>query len=312
MRHVPTFLVSLLLASPAVAQSYDWSRAAPLPTARSEMRAVTVDGRVYVPGGLGRSGALGVFEVYDPAGDAWRALPDLPEPVHHAGVAAADGSIFVAGGYLDLRFRPDHAALYAFDIASERWERRADMPDARAGHALVALDGILYVVGGVGRSAQQVLRYDVSEDRWLEPAADLPAPREHLDAVALDGQLWAIGGRWRDGNVATVDIYDPENDGWRSAPDLPTARSGLAAAVVAGRIHVVGGEALDSGRTFVEHEIYDPRSGTWLRSDEMLPGRHGLAAAAVDDRFYVIGGATRAGAGTFVSLSGLNAVWGPQ
>ena len=304
---------SALVAGGASAQpAGDWSRAAPLPTARSEMRAVAWDGRIYVPGGLGRLGSLGTFEVYDPARDAWRALPDLPEPVHHAGVGAADGRIFVSGGYRDLRFRPDHAALYAFDVAAERWQRLADMPAARAGHAVVALDGILYVVGGVGPSAHRVLRYDVRADRWLAAAADLPSPREHLDAVALDGRIWAVGGRWRDGNVGTVEVYDPQADAWEPGPALPTPRSGLAAAVVDGRIHVIGGEELSGGRTFEAHEIYDPSAASWIRSEEMIPGRHGLAAASVAGRMYVVGGATRAGAGTFVSLSALNAVWGPR
>lgn len=306
------FVTVALLAGAASAQPADWSRAAPLPTARSEMRAAVWGGRIYVPGGLGRFGSLGAFEVYDPAADAWRTLPELPVPVHHAGVAAAEGRIFVAGGYRDLTFRPDHAALFAFDVAVERWHRLADLPAARAGHALVALDGTLYVIGGVGPSAQRVLRYDLATGRWRAPAADLPTPREHLDAVVLDGRIWAIGGRWRSGNLATVEVYDPAADVWTSAPDLPTPRSGLAAAVVDGRVHVVGGEALDSSRTFAAHEVYDPALERWERRDEMIPGRHGLAAASADGALYVIGGATRAGAGTFVSLSALTARWGPR
>ena len=306
------FLLAAVSIGAVWAQSASWSRGALLPTARSEMRAAAWDDRIYVPGGLGRFGSLGAFESYDPTADAWRVLPDLPVPVHHAGVAAVDGRVFVAGGYRDLTFRPDHAALFAFDVARERWERLPDLPAARAGHALVAVGEVLYVIGGVGPSAQRVLRFDLTTGRWLPPAADLPTPREHLDAVVLDGRIWAIGGRWRSGNLATVEVYDPATDAWAPAPPLPTPRSGLAAAVVDGRIHVVGGEALDSSRTFEAHEVYDPSLERWARWEAMIPGRHGLAAASVDGALYVIGGATRAGAGTFSSLSALNARWGSR
>jgi N-acetylneuraminic acid mutarotase len=273
------------------------------------MRAAVLDGAVIVPGGLGPDRTLGVVEAYRPADGAWRTLPPLPEPLHHAGVAAADGRLFVSGGYRDLRFVPV-TDLWAYDPDDRAWRRLADLPEPRAGHALVAVDGALYVVGGIGRRSQAVWRYDIAAGRWTRPAADIPTVREHLAAVVLDGRIWAIGGRWPErGNLGTVEVYDPATDRWTSAPPLPTPRSGLTAAVLDGRIHVVGGEALSGGRTFEQHEVFDPRTGVWRSEAPLVPARHGLASAVADGRWYVIGGATRAGGGTFGSLTDRVSVW---
>jgi Kelch motif protein len=46
-----------------------WTRAAPMPTARSEIAAAALDGRIYVAGGLTALGTSNVFESYDPAED---------------------------------------------------------------------------------------------------------------------------------------------------------------------------------------------------------------------------------------------------
>jgi len=286
-----------------------WTSAAPMPTARSELQAAVVNGVAYLPGGLGPDRALETFEAYDPERDRWHSLPPLPRPVHHAGVTAAEGRVFVTGGYADLSFVPGVLA-WAYDPSLRTWTRLPDLPAPRAGHGLVALDGVLHVVGGIGRTSQAVWRFDLETERWIEPGPPIPTVREHLAAVAADGRIWAIGGRWPgEGDFGTVETYDPATGRWEAAASLPTARSGLTAAVRAGRIHVLGGEALRGDRTFVEHEVYDPAVGAWRRASPLEPGRHGLASAVVNGRLYVIGGATRAGSATFGSLTGAVSVW---
>ncbi len=94
------------VASPRAAEG-PWSRGAAMPTARSEIAATVLDGRIYVAGGIGRLGTTGAFEVYEPATDGWRALAPLPVPLHHLAMAAAGGRIYVTGGYDDIFFTPD-------------------------------------------------------------------------------------------------------------------------------------------------------------------------------------------------------------
>jgi N-acetylneuraminic acid mutarotase len=204
------------------------------------MPAAVLDGKVYVPGGLGSLGrTLDAFEVYDPAIDSWDSLAPLPLGVHHAGIAAAAGRVYLMGGYTDLSFSTDNAQVWAYDPDDDTWERVGDMPSPRAAHALVSLEDRIYVVGGLGPEAQALWCYDPVANLWDVDLAPMPTAREHLTAVTTGGLIYVIAGRWAgQGNLGTLEIYDPETNAWRQGVDLPTARSGLTAAVVDGRIHV--------------------------------------------------------------------------
>ncbi|MFQ6019006.1 MAG: Kelch repeat-containing protein, partial [Kiloniellaceae bacterium] len=130
-----------------------WTAAAAMPTARSELAAAALDGRIYVAGGLATFGGTKVFEVYDPAADRWDRLAQLPRSLHHFGMAAARGRIYLTGGYSGLSFSADSAEAWAYDPAGDDWTRLPDMPAPRAAHGMVNLGDKLYVVGGVGPHA---------------------------------------------------------------------------------------------------------------------------------------------------------------
>ena len=57
-----------------------WANGVRMPTPRSEMPAVEIDGLIYVPGGFGGDDVL---EAYEPAGDRWLRLADMPDRRHH-------------------------------------------------------------------------------------------------------------------------------------------------------------------------------------------------------------------------------------
>ncbi len=303
------YLASALLLlgmplAPAVASGQGWSVGATMPTCRSELGSAVLDGWVYVGGGLALSGSLSDFQRYRPLLDRWERRAPLPDPLHHFGMAAAAGAVYLTGGYDSLRMRPRIRATWRYDPAAARWERMADMPGPRAAHAMVQLDGLLFVVGGVGPGSADLWIYDPTRDRWGTAGPPLPTPREHLAAVALGGKLFVIGGRWPgQGNLATVEIFDPRTESWETAATLPTPRGGLTAAAVAGRIHVTGGEAFDPGRTFGQHEVYDPASGRWETHDPLPVARHGLTSTAVGGSWLVIGGGEEAGMRTLLTAS---------
>jgi N-acetylneuraminic acid mutarotase len=305
----------LLGAGAALAGDAGWHAAAPLPTARSELAATTLDGRLYAGGGIAQFGTTRAFQVYDPVADSWRNLAPLPEARHHLAMAALDGRIYVSGGYATLPFFDSNAEsqLWAYDPKLDSWRALAAMPSPRAAHAMAALDGQLYVTGGVGIDSGAVLRYDPATGRWDRSVAPLKTLREHLAAAVLDGKLYVIGGRWRgSGNSAALEIYDPGANAWRRGPDMPTRRGGLTAAAVKGRIHVTGGEDLNSGETFAEHEVYDPATDRWTSAAPLPVARHGLASGVINDRWHVVGGGEGAGAMTFLTLSDQLDVFVPE
>ena len=146
-------------ASPAYAQQQagTWSMAVPLPTARSEMKAATVDGKIYLIGGAwdedpvlneGTHYDAGFTTEYDPQSDSWRELSRAPEGLTHQALAVLDGKIYVAGGFAGTRHTLSSAGVYAYDIASDQWRTLAPFSQAQGGGVLAAVDGKIHAIGG--------------------------------------------------------------------------------------------------------------------------------------------------------------------
>jgi hypothetical protein len=237
----------------------------------------------------------------------------MPAPLHHLGMAALGGRIYVTGGYDEEDFNVDVDAAWAYDPAANSWSAVADMPSPRAAHASVAMGGLLYVVGGVGDNSTQLWTYDPATNTWDASRAPLPTAREHLTAAEVGGKLLVIAGRWfPSGNLATVEEYDPATDTWTTRASLPTARSGLTSATLDGRVHVTGGEDLGTSDTFPQHEVYDPAAGSWATFPPLPTSRHGIPSAVLGGRWYVFGGGLLAGNQTYSSLTNIVEVWVPD
>jgi N-acetylneuraminic acid mutarotase len=78
-----------------------WTFRAPLPTPRSGVSAVYIDGKIVVFGGEATGRVFGTNEAYDPKTDTWEALAPMPIPRHglHGATAAVIGNmVHVPGG----------------------------------------------------------------------------------------------------------------------------------------------------------------------------------------------------------------------
>src|SRR5688572_14435964 len=94
-----------------------WQIRAAMPSARTEVAAVELGGKIYVMGGYDKGGQL--VEEYDPARDSWRQRAPLPKPLHHVGAAAANGKIYLLGGYIS-GLGPVNT-VYEYDPAADQW-----------------------------------------------------------------------------------------------------------------------------------------------------------------------------------------------
>lgn len=268
-----------------------WRLAAQMPTARSEMPAVEIEGVIYVPGGFGGERVL---EAYDPASDTWAELARLPEGRHHLMATGFQGRLYLFGGGTGLSFNPKDSA-WVYDPADDSWSDLPVMPEPRFAGAAVSLKNAVYIIGGTGGSGATLV-FHVDENRWSQ----LPAPettREHTAAVAFLGEIWSLAGRWQGvGELARVEILNPQSGEWRSASPLSVPRGGFAAAVVQGLIIVAGGEVIMTRQAVASVEIFDPAIGTWAAGPNLPYAVHGLGAAAWQGSFYLMGGSDRAGA----------------
>jgi len=98
-----------------------------MPSARTEVAAAEVGGKIYVMGGYEKNSNL--VEEYDPATDSWRGRAPLPKPLHHIGAAALGGKIFVLGGYISGVGPVD--TVYEYDPAKDQNNQKNDADRAR-------------------------------------------------------------------------------------------------------------------------------------------------------------------------------------
>ena len=264
-----------------------WSILAPVPTARSEVAAVKLNGKLYVLGGFGLGATAN--EEYDPITNAWRQRASIPQPVNHAAAVALGGKIYLIGGF-DGRFRPVNS-VWVYDPEVDAWTRRADLPTPRGALGAVVVDGTIYAIGGRGTDGDltDTDEYDPIADVW-RPRAPMPSPRDHLALAVADGRIYAVAGRLGTfaRNLDVAEEYDPKTDVWRERAALPTSRSGIAGGTVDGKVYVFGGEAVEG--TFDATEWYDPSNDTWSTALPMPTARHGLGAVSLGNRIYVLAG----------------------
>lgn len=285
-----------------------WRTMAPMPDIRTEVSVVSDGAHLYLLGGFGiEAGAvtapLAVYR-YDPDGDSWAHLTDLPAGVNHAGLAYVDGALYVLGGHRAVSFDPtDRVMIY--DLAAGAWRDGAPMPTPRGAAAVAIVDGQIHVIGGETPSGVTGVHevYDPRADSWTTAAA-MPTPREHISAAAIGGAIVVLGGRnGATSTMTTNEIYDSATDSWRSGAPVPTGRSGTAAVALGGWAYFFGGEQFDSViGTFDAAERYDPAGDRWEALPPLPTARHGLGAGAIGGDIYVISGGPQAG----FAFSGIN------
>lgn len=286
---------------------------------RTEAGGTALAGRFYLVGGIGGfAETLTSFEAFDPRTDAWEDLPPYPRPVNHPGVVAADGRVWVAGGFgpLGLRLRgfmfarwDPMADVRSFDPATRTWEDAPPLPEPRGAGGVAVADGAIWYVGGIdaGRGlASSLFRFDLARRTW-ETRAAMPTPRDHLRLEAVGAQLFAISGRRDDlrHNLAECERYDIATDTWTRVADVPFARGGFGSAVLDGAIWTFGGEEVWTCSSAVER--YDPRADRWERAGTLPEPRHGICAAVIGGRIHLVSG----GLSPRVSVSDVHRVFEP-
>ncbi len=286
-----------------------WSMAAPLPVARSEMKAATVDGMIYLIGGAWdevtepervTNHTTGFTTEYDPLTDRWRERARSPEGLTHQAVAVLDGKIYVVGGFASSQHTLSSAGVYSYDPATDHWQTLAPLSGPQGGGVLAAVDGMLHAIGGRVMGDETFGTHSVynpATNSW-HSAAPLPTARDHAGVFVVDGKIHLIGGRLgpNPSNIDLHDIYDPATDSWTSAAPMPTPRSSSAFVEYRGMLFYAGGECRDR-TTYDEVEAYDTSGDRWLTFPALPVPRHAFTAAVAADKLFFFGGSTRCGGG---------------
>jgi len=169
-----------------------WTDLAMMHFARGGHALVAAQGRLFAIGGNTARGNVAAVESYDPATNAWSAVPALPSPRNHVSGFVVGGSVCVAGG----RY-PTTARVDCLDVAHATWSPLPDLPRATSGAGAVTfLGGAVVIAGGqnAGETAivDQFTRYTPGK-AWSTGETML-VPRHGFELAIFGGRAWACGG----------------------------------------------------------------------------------------------------------------------
>lgn len=276
-----------------------WSSSASAPSVRADAAVASVDGKVYVFGGLRDSSLVPKtksIDVYDPSSNKWRsAVGETPVAFSHVATAVDGDDVYFAGGVIGNGKKRIESSknVWRYDVSDNTWNEMPELPSSRAAGSMVLLDGKLHFLGGSGGDPERALTshfvLDLSSpsDGW-STAASMPGGRKRFGAAVAGGKIFVIGGHTgEDDRKLRSDVWawDPDQDDWSTKASLPKSRSHMPQSVLAdpwGGILVVGGKT-NSASASKDVLRYDPEHDRWITLRSLPSGRNSALAVLVDD-----------------------------
>ncbi|MGD1838545.1 MAG: Kelch repeat-containing protein [Nitrososphaeraceae archaeon] len=273
-----------------------WRERTNMPTARGYVKAIELNGKIYVMGGWDGNKTIKTVEQYDPVTDRWTTKENMTTVRSAYGAVAVDDKIYVFGGRKDNNVFI--STVEEYNTITDTWTTKADMPIATSDLMVAEFNGKIYLFGGYTESSNlsTVYEYDPQMDTWTSKT-NMPTARYGGEAQVVDGKIYVIGGRiitdftsrkYKD--FGTVEEYDPVSDKWSTKTNMPTARCAGASAVLNDNIYFVGGY---NGDTFSKVEKYNVDTDTWTSEKSLLASKYYIGAAVLNGRIYVLGGYNR-------------------
>ena len=196
-----------------------------LATPRMAAAVGSVGGRIYVIGGVSRSGAVSNVSECDPLAGLCSEKAPLAAAVIGASVADVAGLLYVTGG-VDSHYVLDHLIVYTPLING--WASKRPLPTPRWNHMSAATGGQVYVFGGIAGTgaARRVLgdvwAYQPEGDQWEDLGA-MPGPVQAAAVAVVNGKVYLIGGRTETQPTATASAastavyeFDAATRSWRT------------------------------------------------------------------------------------------------
>jgi len=176
-----------------------WTSKSPMPTPRGNLTCASMEGKIYVVGGMDRLGYTGLktMEVYDIANDTWTQLADMPTGRWGPRAISFNGKIFVFGGTTGLATTV-YASVEVFDPQTNTWTTKSNMPTNRYQLTTCLLDNRIFTIGGwlssdTGPIYDKVEIYNPESDEWNTDSS-LPVTRALLASIVLDDKIYVYGG----------------------------------------------------------------------------------------------------------------------
>jgi N-acetylneuraminic acid mutarotase len=195
----------------------DWRQEASMLQARSHHGAASLNGNLYVGGGITNCGdshcQTEKVEKYSPSTKTWSQVSPMCKARRGLAFAADNdsGLLYAAGGMDCMEDCSGIPVEYLSTFES----------------------------------------YDPVTDTWTS-LPPMPTPRTDLSLAIIDSKVYAVGGCGGDGNVqnakscdplSTVEVYDPSTQTWSSTDNLLVPRHGFNLAVYGSQLIAAGGSS---------------------------------------------------------------------
>jgi N-acetylneuraminic acid mutarotase len=239
------------------------STLAPGPLGMHHPNLASVDGKIYVLGGMKAPwNPTGESFKYDIATNKWANVAPVPIGVGSAAVGVLDKKIWLVGGWKSGKGGTGLTTtgeVFEYDVDVDKWTAHPSIP--------------------------------------------LPQPRDHAGPAVINSTLYIVGGRVgsptanRD-TVFSLNLASPDRK-WTELAKLPFVRGGISAAAVGNKIYAFGGEGnFQSPKgVFGDAFVYDVGTNKAEVLGKMTVPRHGFGAVTVGQEIYLPGGGLRMGGG---------------
>jgi len=276
-----------------------WTKKTDMPTARVNLAAAALNGKIYAIGGwdgVGNPSAVcSTVEEYDPTTDTWTAKAHMPTARGALAVSILNGRIYAIGGISSDGWAVPTVEEY--DPATDRWTKKADMLTERGYFSASATDGRIYATGGVNNKSMPLSTteaYNPATDRWTMKERASTDWKYHLSTSALNGKIYAMGGWLSSGRPAlTLEEYNPVTDGWKKKSDMipsMNVRGDVSTVAVNGTILVFGGQRAVDVRVFAVEEYRIDAAPTYMLENAIIGKWKGVGrTASVSMEFFVDG-----------------------
>ena len=184
-------------------QTNTWEKGKSLPAKRCYFGADTINGKIYVTGGLTDNWSVvnSLYE-YDPVRDEWTEKAPMTTTRYGTCAKSWNGRLYVSGGISGTWAVLNSIEIY--DPVSDQWtvrtgvaEPRASMDISTVGDFLFAFAGFQAFAGSGYIYTDIISRYDPSIDSWLDftqQGDKIPDTRLFPASVFVNDRIYLFGG----------------------------------------------------------------------------------------------------------------------
>lgn len=249
-------------------------------------------------------------------GWTWTELSNMPEKISNntvvEGFIGGQPFVYSFGGIDSTKlYSGINLSSFRYDVVADLWTVLPDLPDtlgkiasgvSRVGNKLYIIGGYHVLANGNEVSSDRVHIFNLLTNTFESDGANIPIPiDDHVQCVYKDSLIYVISGWSNSGNVANVQIYDPQANAWTIGTSTPNDNFfkafGASGVIVGDTIFYNGGVKGGFNFTAVGYtrkgiiDTNDPTQIDWTQISDN-PGSPGyrMACSNYMDKVFWLGG----------------------